>query len=270
MERKRRIQVLQELDAEQEIERQRRRRWAIKAIEKEKAERISAQFLSSLSSTNWFNETITAYHEDYELVCPYFKLGCRVSCRRGTIEKHLKKCRFALEMIDAPLPEISGGYEVVCPNSVLGCVYIGSLDALHQHLTVCSFSGLTVQQEIEERRLLKQHVIMQQEEERARRVRFDDNVVVAKRPKSGDSTTDIPPVVCQPTQAIFGSTSEPSESHIQSSEDVSDTEGKFMTLGADVDSSENSDGGGGRPRSLSRKKALLQRCGVFISAKLLL
>ena len=124
LERKRRIQVLQELEAEQEIERQARRRWAINAIEQEKAERISAQFLLTLSSTNWFNETITAYHEDYELVCPYYKLGCRVSCRRGNIEKHLKRCRFALELKDQGLPEIVGGYEVVCPNSILGDIYL--------------------------------------------------------------------------------------------------------------------------------------------------
>lgn len=262
MERRRRIQVLQELDAEQEIERQERRRWAIKAIEKEKAERISAQFLSTLSSTNWFNETITAYHEDYELVCPYYKLGCRVSCRRGNIEKHLKKCRFALELIDEPLPEISGGYEVVCPNAVLGCPYIGCLDALHKHLTECSYSGQTVQQEMEERLLLKEHVIKQQEEERARRVRFDDNILVVKRPRSTDATgptsADGPEGVKADGEAVH-SAAQAQDVGNNSNDDLSDGDYMAFSTSADADSSENSDGGGGRPRSSSRRKALLQR-----------
>jgi hypothetical protein len=152
--------VLQELDAEQERERQSRRRWAINAIEREKHERISAQFLSTVTSTNWFNETITAYHEDYELVCPYYKLGCRASCRRGNVERHMKKCPFALELCtESVAPDPNGaGYEVVCPNSVLGCTFIGSLKMLQPHLLVCSHLGLTVQQEMEERMLLKQHV----------------------------------------------------------------------------------------------------------------
>ena len=260
--------MLQELDAEQEIERQERRRWAIKAIEKEKAERISAQFLSSLSSTNWFNETITAYHEDYELVCPYYKLGCRVSCRRGNIEKHLKKCRFALELIDEPLPEISGGYEVVCPNAVLGCPYIGCLDALHKHLTECSYSGQTVQQEMEERLLLKEHVIKQQEEERARRVRFDDNIVIVKKPRP--SNVDRTFVDGSDGLKVGGSETLSSEQteevHGNSNDEFSDGGNMAFSNSGDADSSENSDGGGGRPRSSSRRKALLQRyipCNVI-------
>jgi hypothetical protein len=298
MERKRRINVLQELDAEQEIERQARRRWAIKAIEQERAERISAQFLSTLSSTNWFNETITDYHEDYELVCPYYKLGCRVSCRRGTIGKHLKKCRFALELVEQGLPETPGGYEVVCPNSILGCTYIGNLDDLHKHLTECSHAGQTVQQEIEERLLLKQHVIRQQEEERARRVRFDENVIVKRVPKL--SAVDEQPEVSaerltsggRPRDAAVArvgnnnstastnttstnntttntntttnnttTTNNNTSTEVQPDSDVSDVEEYGGgDRGADMDSSENSDGGGGRPRGLSRKKALLQRC----------
>ena len=174
IERKRRIQLLSEIDAEQDRERQARRRWAIRAIEQEKHERISAQFLSNLTSTNWFNETITAYHEDYELVCPYYKLGCRVSCRRSNVEIHMKTCRFALELGDVPSTLPDNGYEVVCPNSVLGCNYIGGYKDLQHHLSSeCTYKGLTKQQEIEERLLMKQHVIMECEEERARRVRFD-------------------------------------------------------------------------------------------------
>ena len=68
VERQRRIQLLRSIDEVQEWERQARRKWAIEAIERERNERISDNFLSNLSATQWFNETISAYHEDYELV----------------------------------------------------------------------------------------------------------------------------------------------------------------------------------------------------------
>lgn len=82
VERKRRIKILQDISAEEERERKKRSMWAINAIEKEQQERISSQFLASLCSTQWFEGTVSLYNENYELVCPYYKLGCRISCRR--------------------------------------------------------------------------------------------------------------------------------------------------------------------------------------------
>jgi hypothetical protein len=159
MERRRRMRILEEIDLEQERERQARRQWAIEAIEKEKNDRISAQFLSNLTSTNWFNDAITAYHEDYELVCPYYKLGCKVYCRRSTVQQHLKKCRFAIEYTTTSQPASDeNSYEVVCPNSILGCTYTGCLKDLTKHLTECTFLGRTVQQEREERQQMMKHV----------------------------------------------------------------------------------------------------------------
>jgi hypothetical protein len=159
MERRRRMRILEEIDMEQERERQARRQWAIEAIEKEKNDRISAQFLSNLTSTNWFNDAITAYHEDYELVCPYYKLGCNVYCRRSTLQQHLKKCRFAIEYTTTSQPASDdNSYEVVCPNSILGCTYTGCLKDLTKHLTECTFLGRTVQQEREERQQMMKHV----------------------------------------------------------------------------------------------------------------
>ena len=38
---------------------------------------------------------ISTYHEDYELVCPYYKMGCRVKCSRLNIAKHLKECKYS-------------------------------------------------------------------------------------------------------------------------------------------------------------------------------
>lgn len=156
VERRRRIQILKEMDDYEAKERLARRRWAIDAIEKERHERISSQFINNLTTTKWFNETISTYHEDYELVCPYVRLGCRAVCRRSTIESHMKQCIFALEVTNRQIPTTE--YEVVCPNSVLGCTYISNRDELEKHLMECEFNGKTRQQELEERQLLKQHV----------------------------------------------------------------------------------------------------------------
>lgn len=156
------------------------------------------------------------------------------------------------------LSEIPGGYEVVCPNSVLGCTYIGNLDVLQKHLVECLYSGQTVQQEQEERLLVKQHVIRQQEEERARRVRFDENVIVKRSkplaPVEDSAITSVEPL--RPPHTRTG------KSDFQLDSDVSDVEASTAMnafAGVDIDSSECSDGGGGRPRPSSRRKALLQR-----------
>jgi hypothetical protein len=160
MERKRRILLMESIDAAEKKERQIRRLWAIEAIEQEKRERISAQFLSSVSSTQWFSEAISAYHEDYELVCPYYKYGCIVHLKRSNVKAHLKKCRYALEIGTLMNSELNTvNYEVVCPNSVLGCTYIGGdRSDIYHHLDVCTYRGKTKDEELEERRQLRQHV----------------------------------------------------------------------------------------------------------------
>ena len=128
MERVRRVSVLHDIDLAQEVERQRRRRWAVEVIEKERSERISDQFLATLASTQWFSDMISAYHEDYEIVCPYYRIGaymlalyilyvhgyayrlnsrmhvgCRAKCRRSDIQQHLSECPFAGEGAAAEL-----------------------------------------------------------------------------------------------------------------------------------------------------------------------
>ena len=131
----RRVSVLHDIDLAQEVERQRRRRWAVEVIEKERSERISDQFLATLASTQWFSDMISAYHEDYEIVCPYYRIGayvcmyvyiytmlvvsilyvyicclnacmhvgCRAKCRRSDIQQHLSECPFAGEGAAAEL-----------------------------------------------------------------------------------------------------------------------------------------------------------------------
>jgi predicted nucleotidyltransferase len=214
-ERQRRIQVLKDLDAEQDQERAARRKMANELIERERNERISNQFMASLASSHWFSEITSAYSDDYELVCPYYKLGCRVNCRRSTLRQHLLECEFCLDLssylnkdkVDGEVSSTastdsqSGAgfvsaadvnkqeileYEVVCPNAIMGCRYSGNRNELSEHLQQCQFRGKTVEQEQEERRRLKQLVIDECEEERSRRV-LDDEEGDAMSPKSPTS-----------------------------------------------------------------------------------
>jgi hypothetical protein len=149
----------------------------------------------TLTATNWFNETISAYSEDYELVCPYYRLGCRVSCRRSTVAKHLRECTFAFEIQPNSIESAVGGdssaledYEIVCPNSVLGCMHVGTgRKDIHEHLTVCPYIGQSEEQELKERLLLKQHVIKESEEERVRLV-LEYNALMEQRRQSQRSS----------------------------------------------------------------------------------
>ena len=176
-ERRRRIEDNEELDRLEVLERNKRRQWALEAIEKERNDRISSQFLDTLTSSSWFLETISTYSEDYELVCPYYKLGCRACCRRASVERHLKECPYALEAHDTPaLAQDSWAeYEVVCLFSRFGCTFTGTLSEVKEHILTCSLQGLTPLEESEERRLLKQHVIEECEEERVRQLLSPSN-----------------------------------------------------------------------------------------------
>eukprot|EP01041_Mallomonas_annulata_P007148 gene7148-14552_t len=174
IERKRRILILQQIDFEEARERSARQQWAIEAMERERNERVAHDYLNSLTSTNWFNATISNFNDDYELVCCYFRLGCRVKCLRSTLCAHLKTCEFALEcsQIQQYATVGSEDYEVVCPNSVLGCLYIGSRNVIETHLRECPYSGKSSQEELLEREEMKQNVILECEEERSRRILY--------------------------------------------------------------------------------------------------
>lgn len=103
-------------------------------------------------------------------VCPYYKLGCRVSCRRSSVAGHLKACTYAVEMAGAAEAWDSGRDEVVCLYSKFGCTFSGTLCDVKEHILNCSQRGLTQLEEMEERRVLKKHVIEECEEERIRRL----------------------------------------------------------------------------------------------------
>ena len=150
---------MDEIDKSELRERQIRQQWAISAIEKERNERISTQFLTNLTATNWFNETISSYNDDYDVVCPYFKLGCRSICRKTEIQKHMKLCKYAIEVPRHAEEKSLTDYEVVCPNCVLGCAFNGSIKMLQKHLTEsCLYKGKSRQEEHDERQMLKEHV----------------------------------------------------------------------------------------------------------------
>lgn len=173
LERQRRIAELKKLEDEEERERISRRRWALAAIEEERRQRISQQFLNVLTNTQWFNETISSFSENYEVLCPYHQLGCKVTCNRRDLEQHLEECEFRQEHF-APTLQDRGAYEVVCPNAVLGCLHSCPRDELYEHLKSCPYGGPTPNEEEKERETLKNIVITQSEEERARRV-ADEN-----------------------------------------------------------------------------------------------
>ena len=93
-------------------------------------------------------------------MCPYFRLGCNSIVRRNSVDAHVKVCIFALESKSSMSSsvDIEKDYIVICPNSILGCEYSSNRTELEKHLLTCRYNGLSRESEIEERRLLKQHV----------------------------------------------------------------------------------------------------------------
>ncbi len=189
-ERRRRIFINTILDDDERKERKLRQQWAIEAIERERDERISSHFLAALTSTHWFNTTISAYNEDYELVCPYYKLGCRLTCRRSTLTKHLQSCSFACE----PVVKSSSidDQEVICLFSTIGCNFIGNLEQVKAHLLDCPFKGKSQLEESNDERLRRKSKVIQVcEEERSRLVYLiKEKLEVALRTIDDDKSPD--------------------------------------------------------------------------------
>ncbi|GMH63327.1 hypothetical protein TL16_g03684, partial [Triparma laevis f. inornata] len=176
MERNRRISVLREMELEEERERQERRAWAIEAIEKERQERIQNQFLRSMTSSTWFADTISAFSEDYEIICPYSHLGCEVTCQRKHLEAHIMTCKYRnVDSVNKSDGDQSDRQEdeLICSYSVFGCTHCCSRAEFHAHLKVCRYAGLSRKDEDAERERWKGVVVKEAEEERQRRVEED-------------------------------------------------------------------------------------------------
>jgi len=181
MERNRRISVLREMEVEEQREREERRRWAIEAIEKERQERIQNQFLHSMTSSTWFADTISAFNDEYDIVCPYSHLGCDHICKRSSLEAHIASCKYRnfdaigargdLDAVEEDVGESSEDHELICPYSVLGCTQCFPRSKLYEHLNVCRYAGTKRdEREERERERWKGVVVKEAEEERQRRV----------------------------------------------------------------------------------------------------
>jgi len=196
-ERERRVQESKLSEEREFSERRARVQWAISAVETERQERLMKNYLSTLSSTSWFNELVSNFSDDYELVCPYYYFGCTERCYRSNINEHLRVCKYknhedeiihAQSRLKSQLsgkcyeerpgsPRFSFDYEAVCPNTILGCSFTGSLADLQKHLTgFCRYQGQTQEQEMQQRALVQQQVAVDVEAERERRRLRNDQV----------------------------------------------------------------------------------------------
>ena len=88
-ERARRIAVNDELDWANQLERERRQKWAAEAAQREQRRRIREGFARETQGTRWFEGLIERKNEDYEVACPYAAFGCRHCGPRSTISQHL-------------------------------------------------------------------------------------------------------------------------------------------------------------------------------------
>uniref|UniRef100_K3WFP7 Poly(A) RNA polymerase mitochondrial-like central palm domain-containing protein n=1 Tax=Globisporangium ultimum (strain ATCC 200006 / CBS 805.95 / DAOM BR144) TaxID=431595 RepID=K3WFP7_GLOUD len=175
-ERTRRLNVLRQLQQEEEKEVQRRRKWAIAAIEREQEAMMREMFLDNMKNTQWFQSTISRFAEDYEVVCPNSWFGCMHSCMLKDLESHVESCvyRQVPDTLDQAREDSVGmdfyTYDVVCPNAVLGCNEICSRENLAEHLASCPVNGISREKEWEERLEGRRNVLLATEEERARRM----------------------------------------------------------------------------------------------------
>jgi non-canonical poly(A) RNA polymerase PAPD5/7 len=175
-ERERRLSVLQQMQREEEDEIQRRRAWAIAAIEQEQQAMMRERFLDNMKNTQWFQSTITRIDHDYEVVCPNSWFGCTFSCMLKDLEAHVEHCDYrqvpdTLDQVgDESVAMDLYTYDVVCPNAMLGCSAIFPREKLAKHLASCPVSAMTREQEWQERQEWQQNVIEMTEEERQRRM----------------------------------------------------------------------------------------------------
>ena len=111
--------------------------WVTNLIQDEQAAVQQQFFLENTKNSVFFSEMMSTFNTDYELVCPYYHAGCRVSCLRSRLAKHLAdECKFCVDISLNPLSasrnpmasqdatqakETTNDYEIVCPYSIIGC-----------------------------------------------------------------------------------------------------------------------------------------------------
>jgi DNA polymerase sigma len=172
-ERRRRVQVLADMQQRDDNERALRREWAISVMEEEHRSIMRDMFVNNISSTDWFQEMVTPVINDFEIVCPNHIVGCYEICNRKNIEAHLEVCPYAREATQEDGTEVAlmiDEAEIVCPNAVLGCKFTFRRDALHAHLKVCKHRGQSQDEANIEREEWRERVIQAAEKERERRI----------------------------------------------------------------------------------------------------
>ncbi|KAJ0400419.1 hypothetical protein P43SY_001697 [Pythium insidiosum] len=210
-ERARRLRVLRQLQEEEAAEIQRRRAWAIAAIEQEQQAMMREMFLDNMKNTQWFQSTISRFAEDYEVVCPNSWFGCTFSCMLQDLEAHVETCSF--RQVPERLDQVVAGddavamdldsYDVVCPNAMLGCSAICAREHLAEHLSSCPVNGMTREKEWAERQEWQQNVILLTEEERARRMQEDADAH-RRQPSAFVSFTRLQRLYEEQTAAMHG------------------------------------------------------------------
>ena len=177
-ERSRRIAVDDELDWANQLERERRQKWALDASKEEQRRRIREGFAREAQGTRWFEGLLGKKDEDYEVVCPYSKFGCRHCGPRSQIGRHLESCPARIEKKPAEI--VDKDYEVVCPNSFMGCCATFPLSHLQTHLQTCPFSDASRASERSTRNDAQLQALRDVEQERARRLRDEGRSALAR------------------------------------------------------------------------------------------
>jgi hypothetical protein len=85
-ERRRRVQILADMQQRDDNERALRREWAISVMEEEHRSIMRDMFVNNISSTDWFRAMVDPVVNDFEIVCPNHIVGCHVICHRNNLE----------------------------------------------------------------------------------------------------------------------------------------------------------------------------------------
>jgi hypothetical protein len=178
-ERCRRIAVNDELDWANQLERERRQKWAAEAAQREQRRRIREGFARETQGTRWFEGLIERKNEDYEVACPYAAFGCRHCGPRSTISQHLETCPARPHENESP-DKLQKDYDIVCPNSFMGCSCTFPLSQLAAHLQTCTYSDTSRASERSQRTDAQLQAQQSAEQERARRLRDESGIALAR------------------------------------------------------------------------------------------
>ena len=94
---------------EETMERDARRAWAVMELEKERRAQTIESYVNSVTKTTWFTGLVSVglaelrsddqkaestAMDDYEVVCPFFRAGCRAKVFHRELAEHLITCEY--------------------------------------------------------------------------------------------------------------------------------------------------------------------------------